>query len=246
VSPPSLATRVRRALDDASIPWGGTLLVACSGGIDSQVLLDTLAHVADTSSPRRGPRIRLVAHGVDHGLRGEATQELGLAQTLAEAHRVPFGVTKVELERGGNLQARARELRMRALRDAATRANALKISTAHTLDDRAETVLIRVVRGAPLAALAVLPLVSGDVLRPLIEARRSEVQAAAARRKIPFARDPSNDDRRFLRARVRYEVLPMLRALDPRIVEHLAGLADDAAAATFPGDSGSFSLRRRR
>ena len=64
---PSLSTHARRALDDAGIARGARLLVACSGGLDSQVLLDVLAHVA------RDGRIALVAHGVDHGLRVEAT-----------------------------------------------------------------------------------------------------------------------------------------------------------------------------
>jgi tRNA(Ile)-lysidine synthase len=249
VSPPSLATRVRRALEDAAIPWGATLLVACSGGVDSQVLLDTLAHVA-TGSAQRGARVRLVAHGVDHGLRPEAAAELDLARALAGARGIPFTVTKVEVGPGGNLQARAREARLLALRGAAERAGALHICMAHHLDDRAETVLIRILRGAPLPALAVLPLVSGGLFRPLIEARRSEILAAASRRKLVYAHDPANDDRRFVRVRVRHEVMPLLRTLDPRVVEHLVGLADDAAAMSYAlsyiGDDGSFPSRRRR
>ena len=237
MSPPSLATRVRRALEDAAIPWGATLLVGCSGGVDSQVLLDTLAHVAARSGPR-GARLRLFAHGVDHGLRPEAAAELALARDLATSRGVPHGVTRVEVVAGGNLQARAREARLHALRAAASQVGALCICMAHHLDDRAETVLMRVLRGAPLPALAVLPLVSGDLFRPLIEARRTEILAAAVRRRIPHAHDPSNDDRRFLRVRVRHEVIPLLRTLDPRIVEHLASLADDAG--------GTFSAPRRR
>ena len=79
---PSLATLARRALDDANVDHGATIVVACSGGVDSQVLLDVLAHVA---RPARGnrrhapPRVHLVACGIDHGLREEAQNELALA-----------------------------------------------------------------------------------------------------------------------------------------------------------------------
>lgn len=220
---PSLATRARAALDAAGVPLGATLLVACSGGLDSQVLLDVLAHVAS-----RG-RIALVAHGVDHGLRAEAAAELSLAAELARARSIPFDVSTLAVERGSNLQARARSARFEALRSVAARVGALRIATAHHRDDRAETVLIRILRGAPLAGLDVLPIAQGDLVRPLVHARRVELEAHAHRRRLAYATDPSNVDRRHLRARVRHDVLPLLHTLDPRIVDHLARLADDAA-----------------
>src|SRR5207245_1080427 len=99
----------------------------------------------------------LSAHGVDHGLRAEAARELDLAETLARSLEVPFARTRVDLAPGGNLQARARERRWRALEDAARAVGARAIATAHHADDRAETVLLRVLRGASAAALAVLP-----------------------------------------------------------------------------------------
>ena len=237
---PSLATRARRALDNAHVPRGARVLVACSGGLDSQVLLDVLAHVASDG------RIAVVAHGVDHGLRAEASAELALAERLAVERGVPFAQTRVRVDHGSNLQARARLVRLAALRAAATAAEAQLVATGHHADDRAETVLIRLVRGAPLAGLAVLPARSQDLFRPLIHARRSELVRHASRRSLPFADDPSNLDRRFLRVRVRRELLPLLASLDPRIVEHLVRLAeqagdilpvDDAVALGSPHES---------
>lgn len=223
---PSLATRVRRALDETQIPRGARILVACSGGLDSQVLLDVLAHVA------RDGRIAIEAHGVDHGLRPEAGAELALAAQLAQARGVTFGVSCVTVAAGSNLQARARTERHAALSAAARGAGASFIATGHHLDDRAETVLIRILRGAPLAGLAVLPLrsheKSHDKLRPMLAARKRELVAHAEKRSLPFAHDPSNLDRRNLRVRVRLDVMPVLRTLDPRIEEHLVRLADDA------------------
>jgi len=234
VTEPSLATLARKALDEAQVAYGSPVVVACSGGIDSQVLLDVLAHVARPARGKRAhapPRIALHACGVDHGLRAEASLELALAEELASARGVPFHKVELVVERGGNLQARARDARYSALRDFAAGISATFIATGHHLEDRAETVLIRILRGAPVEGLAVLPSASKDLLRPLIRAHRSQIESHAERRALRYARDPSNTDRRHLRVRVREEVLPLLRSLDPRVDEHLVGLADGALRA---------------
>lgn len=231
---PSLATLARRVLDEAAVPHGASVVVACSGGVDSQVLLDVLAHVA---KPARGPRknappaLRLIAVGVDHGLRPEAADELALAARLASERGVPFHKVELAVARGGNLQARAREARFAALRGVAAREAAPFIATGHHLEDRAETVLIRILRGAPVEGLAVLAPASNDLLRPLIRASRAQIESHAHKRCLRYALDPSNADRRHVRVRVREEVLPLLRSLDPRIVEHLSALADGAERA---------------
>jgi len=184
-----------------------------------------LLHVLARLVPTLGHQ--LVAHGVDHGLRDEARRELDLAEALAARLDVPFRRTAVRVPRGGNLQARARAARLGALRAAAERDGASCIATGHHADDRAETVLLRLLRGASPAGLAVLPARAGDLIRPLIRARRADVLAHLARHEIPFAADPSNLDPRFLRVRVRVELIPVLQALSPAIVRHLNGLADD-------------------
>lgn len=235
---PSLSTLARRVLTDAGVQRGETIVVACSGGVDSQVLLDVLTHC---SKPERGrhhtapPWFRLVACGVDHGLRPEAKDELALAAELAAARRVPFLSVRVQVAAGSNLQARARDERLAALRRVAAEAGARFIATGHHLDDRAETVLMRILRGAPIQGLAVLPPWSQDLLRPLIHAPRTQIEAHARRRGLAFAVDPSNANHRFLRARVREQVLPMLRSVDPRITEHLVGLADGALSIASGG-----------
>jgi tRNA(Ile)-lysidine synthase len=180
----------------------------------------------------------LIAHGVDHGLRDGAGAELDLAEETARALGVPMTRSVARVAQGGNLQARARTGRLTALRQAAVRAGAKVIATGHHADDRAETVLLRLLRGAGPRGLGVLPPRAGDLVRPLLRARRSDIDAHLARHAIPYVDDPSNLDPRYLRVRVRRELLPLLAELSPGIVSHLCALADQlsglAASASLP------------
>jgi tRNA(Ile)-lysidine synthase len=223
--PPALLKIVERTLrEECGIERGDRVLVAVSGGGDSAALLHCLGRL----SPRLG--IAVYAHGVDHGLRPEAASELDLAEALARDLKLPFARSVLGVHGGSNLQARARAARYRALREAASEAGCRLIATAHHADDRAETVLIRLLRGAGTRGLGVLPPRAGDLIRPMIRARKAAVDAHLTRHAIAFARDPSNRDRRFLRVRVREEVLPLLESLSPGIVEHLDALADQLAS----------------
>lgn len=225
--PPTLLTLARRALlGPCGLDATSHVLCAVSGGPDSIALLHACCMLRD-----KGVIARVTAHGVDHGLRAEAKDELALGEALARAHDVPFVITRVSVPAGSNLQARARAARWEALDAARQRSSAHVIATGHHMDDRAETVLIRILRGAPLAALGVLPARDGDRIRPFIGASRADVRAHIQRHGLEFAQDPSNTAARFLRTRVREELLPLLTQLSPRIVEHLADLADAALAS---------------
>jgi len=141
------------------------------------------------------------------------------------------------------LQARARQARHAALVALAEEHGASRIATGHTADDRAETFLLRLLRGAGPKGLAVLPPEapcpvpappSLRLVRPLFHARRADVLAHLTRFELPFATDPSNRDPRFLRSRVRAELLPLLTELAPGIVPHLGHLADMLATFDEP------------
>lgn len=235
--PPSLLRLAERLIcDERLLTRGSIVLCACSGGPDSTALL----HVLALLRPRIGHN--LVAIGVDHGLRPEAAQELEIAGKLAASLGVPFNVTRVAVDKGGNLQARARAARFAALREGALAAGASSIATGHTADDRAETFLLRLLRGAGPRGLAVLPprapfpeLGEGpELIRPLLTARRSDILEHLRRHAVPFAEDPSNKDPRFTRVRVRRELIPLLEDLSPKIVEHITFLAD--VLARLPDD----------
>ncbi len=238
--PPTLITLARAALrDDGLAPRGTRVLAAVSGGPDSIATLHVLALL------RARAGFGLFAHGVDHGLRPEAASELDLAETFARAIDVPFSRSTVSVAPGSNLQARAREARWEALRAAAARAGADRIATGHHADDRAETLLIRVLRGTGARGLGVMPPRDGDRIRPIYRARRSDVIAHIARHRLPYASDPSNRNPRFLRTRVREEILPAMERLSPRVVEHLCRLADELSSSRNLPDSGALRVMAR-
>jgi tRNA(Ile)-lysidine synthase len=220
--PPALLRRTERTLrEETPLERGDRILVAVSGGGDSLALLHVLARLA----PRFG--FELCAHGVDHGLREAASAELDLAAALASALGVPFARSELALAAGGNLQARAREARYAALDAAAERAGARWVATAHHASDRAETVLLRLLRGTGPRGLGVLPAAAERRLRPFIRSPKSAILLHLERHGLRCASDPSNHDPRYLRTRIREELLPLLERLTPGAARRLNLLADE-------------------
>ena len=223
--PPALLRRTERTLrEETPLERGDRILVAISGGGDSVALLHVLARLA----PRLG--FELCAHGIDHGLRPAARAELDLAAELASTLGVSFSRSELALAEGGNLQARAREARYAALDTAAERADARWVATAHHASDRAETVLLRLLRGTGPRGLGVLPAAAERRLRPFIRSPKSAILLHLERHALRCANDPSNQDPRYLRTRIREELLPLLESLTPGAARRLNLLADECMA----------------
>jgi len=195
-------------------------VLAVSGGPDSQCLLKAFPHIAIPL----GHTVSAV--GIDHGLRPEAGAELDLAERLAEQCGVPFRRVQLAVPAGSNLQHRARDARYQALRTCAMVRDAFVV-TAHHADDKAETVMIRLLRGVGAGAMGVLPELSGDLFRPMLHLRRTDVLAYLERWGVQYASDPSNLDEKYLRVWLRRKVMPLLAERSPRIVEKLCHVADD-------------------
>ena len=237
--PPSLQVVVERTLrDECRLPTGSRIVLAVSGGGDSMAMLHAMAALAK----RLG--LTLCAHGVDHGLRAEAADELDGAEQFAATLGVPFSRSKITVQRGSNLQARARSQRYEELRKVAHTSSAQFIATAHHADDRAETVLMRLMRGAGPTGLAVLAPRTDDLIRPLIRVHKSDIAAYLGRYRIQYFEDPSNGDERYLRSRVRFGLLPRLQAESPNIVGHLNSLADRMLEFAEQGSTAPLGLTR--
>jgi tRNA(Ile)-lysidine synthase len=231
--PPGLMSLTRRLIESQRlISSGEKVLAAVSGGPDSMALLHVLSRL------RAKYKFELFAHGINHGLRPEAQAELEQAAELAEQLAVPFRITAIHLDTSvGNLHAQAREKRFHELRTMATHWNCSKIATAHHKNDRAETVLMRLLSGSGPAGLACLPPMRGDLIRPLLLAGKPEILRYLERQKVSWAEDPSNEHRKYLRAQIRYDILPQLQEISPSIIQHLNDLADDMgmiAPTVFP------------
>jgi tRNA(Ile)-lysidine synthase len=187
-------------------PPGSAVSCAFSGGADSSALL-VLAVAAGCD---------VAAIHVDHRLRPTSGAEADDAERIAACLGVPFERRTVDVDAGPNLEARARAARATVLP-----ANSL---TGHTADDQAETVLINLLRGAGAAGVAAM---DPGPTKPLLALRHTETVALCREAGIDPVVDPTNTDRRFLRNRVRHEVLPLLSSIAERdVVPLLVRTAD--------------------
>ncbi|MFK8250344.1 tRNA lysidine(34) synthetase TilS [Ancylobacter terrae] len=209
------------------------VLLAVSGGPDSTALM-LLAH-RWLEGRADGPR--LIAVTVDHGLRPEAAAEAESVASLARNCGIAHAILRWSGPKpASGLQEAAREARYGLLRDHALYVGATAIATAHTLDDQAETVLFRLMRGSGLSGLAGMRterLLDGvSLLRPLLDVLKSELVALCRSEGVGFVEDPSNRDVRFTRSRLR-EIMPSLAAegLDAYRLAQLARRAARADAA---------------
>jgi tRNA(Ile)-lysidine synthase len=222
----SLAGRVaRELLSRRLIERGSRGLVALSGGADSLCLLALLAEL----SSRLG--VELAAATIDHGLRPESAREAERAAALAAS----LGVAARTLSLGpalrggrGNLQERARRARLSSLEEEAARIGASWIALGHTADDQAETVLMRIARGTGLRGLGAMGWRRGPFIRPLLGTTRLEIERELAARSLVAVEDPTNASDRYLRNRVRGQLLPLLTRENPGIVQALGRLAEIA------------------
>lgn len=203
-----------------------TVLVACSGGADSLALL-----AATVFELRREPA-RVVGAVVDHGLQdGSADHTMRVVAQMARLGVDETASIRVQVDGGGGPEAAAREARYAALGQLAQHFGAGTVLLGHTLDDQAETVLLGLARGSGGRSIAGMratfrrdPPGAGPVyVRPLLDLRRAQTEAACRAEEIDFWTDPHNADPRFLRSRVRLSVLPVLeRELGPGVAETLA------------------------
>ena len=195
---------------------GDTLVCAVSGGADSVALLFAFYLLKDKLG------IRLEAAHFNHCLRGEESdRDEVFVRELCNRYDIPLHVGSVEVKAGKKgLEAAARDARYAFLRSLNG-----KIATAHTADDNAETVLMRMVRGTGLKGLGAIAPVSGKVIRPMLGVSRQDVEAFLEEWGLSHIEDSSNGSDTFLRNRIRHHVMPLLKAENPKLAENLSQMA---------------------
>ena len=209
---------------------GDRVVLGVSGGPDSVVLLHLFLRL------RSSRQLRMRVVHVDHRLRADSADDARHVAQLATQWQVPVEVVERDVQsecaaQGWSLEEGARRIRYEVLRQVATRHSAHRIVVAHTADDQAETVLMRLLRGAGLTGLSGMPcarpLGSSTLIRPLLQVWREEILAYAASHCVSFRHDASNTDPRFLRNRLRAQLLPLLeQSYNPNIKALLAQLAN--------------------
>ena len=213
-----MLNKVRETLKKAGIEPEDTILVACSGGPDSVALLVALYRLG-MDSPL-GLKLS-VAH-YDHGLRGEESRrDARFVRDLAHTLEVPFyqgrGNVKAHAHiQGITIQEAARDLRYAFLRAVRKKTGIKWIATAHTMDDQAEEVVLRLIRGAGLSGLAGIPLKTNDmIIRPLLYIEKKEIMAFLKDSGQSFCEDSSNIDPKYMRNRIRHQLIPLLKEINP-------------------------------
>lgn len=205
-----------------ALPRGRRVLCALSGGADSVCLLHWLSRQED---------LTVCAAHFNHQLRGEeADGDEQFVRELCGAWNIPLFVGRGDVKAYAQKEKRSieeagRVLRYEFLQETAEREGCDLIATAHNADDNAETMLLSLLRGTGLTGLAGIPFRQENVVRPLLDVTRQEILAYLDRHDLPHREDSSNSDETYARNKLRAQVMPVLRQLNVRAVEHMSNTA---------------------
>jgi tRNA(Ile)-lysidine synthase len=238
--PARVADTIRRY---QMLEGGETVVIAASGGADSTALVHAITDL------RLDLRLSVHLAHLNHALRPDAGEDAAFVSRMSAALGFPYHENTINpralaAEEGLSLEDAGRRLRYEFLTKLADEIGADVVATGHTLDDQAETVLMRLLRGSGLEGLGAIPPVRDEggvrIVRPLIEATRAEIEVYLKSRGVEWREDATNRDPAILRNRVRRSLLPALEGYNPNVRQALARLAglvrDDAEALEMLAD----------
>ncbi len=218
------------AVEKAMLSPPCRILLGLSGGADSMALLHIL---------HRWPEVEVAAVHIHHGLRGaEADRDAAFVQTACQRLGVSLTVCREEVatfaeQHKISLEEAGRRVRYAVFERLLTQDGFNAVATAHNADDRAETVLMRLIRGSGVDGLASIPVRRGSIIRPLLCATRREIEEFCEQQHIDYVTDSTNADVAYSRNKVRHHILPALEQLNPAVKEALCRLADHATQDSY-------------
>jgi len=207
---------------------GDRVLVAVSGGVDSVVLLYALREL------QKSEKLSLAVAHFDHAIRTDSAADAEFVKKLARSLKLRYYSERADVPAYAkaqklSLEVAARTLRYQFFERIAKAHDFKKIALGHTLNDQAETLLMRLLRGAGLEGLSGIPPVrpSGELtyIRPLIECTRDQIVAFAQAHKLSWREDPTNYDTTIARNKIRHELIPILKEYNPKVLEALGRTA---------------------
>lgn len=202
---------------------GDGVQVACSGGSDSIAMLILLDQTKDLFG------VNLHCTHIDHGLRENSRADARFVEELCQKMSIPFSCLKITDKPTGNLENWARERRHGLLAENASRLHLTKTALAHNANDRAETLLHNIARGAGLDGAANMAPSSGSIVRPLLFVSKSEILEFLIQMNQDYVTDETNSDTAFSRNRIRHNVIPQLEAIFPKAASNISRFASLAA-----------------
>ena len=243
------ALRLGAVNQSTSLP---RLAIALSGGLDSVVLLDSICRLhqaqAKKSTKPASKEIatpRIFAFHIHHGLQKAADEWLVFCEALAKKYKICFDFRLLHIDtqlNSGNIEARARAARYKALTELCAYHGIEDLLLAHHQNDQAETVLLQLLRGAGVAGLSSMPesrvlktsteqACSITLWRPLLRLSRDELEAYAREHKLKWIEDPSNRSSKYRRNAIRKSILPKMESIQPGATANLARSAEVLAQA---------------
>lgn len=209
---------------------GDSVLIGVSGGADSVCLLHILNQL------KQELEITVSVAHIHHGIRGkEADRDAELVRKLCKKLKVPYFLRKISVpefakEEGLSEEMAGRILRYRCFRELCSANGITRIATAHHRNDQAETVLMRVLRGAGIDGLSGIRYARQDgVVRPLLDITRDEIEYYCTENNLEYCTDTTNESEQYVRNRIRKQLLPELEKFNPNVVTALSNLAKNMA-----------------
>lgn len=204
--------RIRKTIDEYSLlEKGDKILIAYSGGADSTGLLLSFLELREEMG------LELFLGHFNHKLRSSADEDERFVKNMAQKYSLPLFVGSKDVRSYAkkhrlNLEEAGRKLRYDFLKRIALKIGATRVATGHTMNDQAETFFMRLMRGSGLRGLSgIFPAVEKVIIRPLLRVKREDIEFFLREKEVDFREDESNFDRRFLRNRIRLDLIPYLQ-----------------------------------